>query len=55
MGAAMQDPAGLASFSLDMELERCGQRGKPELTPSQLPVAQRQSVNVMYAEGHPLV
>ncbi|XP_071339294.1 RNA-binding protein 44 isoform X2 [Trachinotus anak] len=51
--ASVQDPAALASFSLDMELERCRQRGKPELR-RELSVTQGQSANFTYAEVSPL-
>ncbi|KAG7219722.1 hypothetical protein INR49_018885 [Caranx melampygus] len=52
ISVAVQDPAALASFSMDMELERRSQRGNLELT-NQLSVTQRASIT--YAEGHPSV
>nr|XP_019966393.1 PREDICTED: RNA-binding protein 44-like isoform X3 [Paralichthys olivaceus] len=44
-GAVCTDPAVLASFSLDMELERSGQRGNPELK-SHISVMQDQNANI---------
>ncbi|XP_044221151.1 RNA-binding protein 44 isoform X2 [Thunnus albacares] len=44
-----KDLAAMASFSLDVELERCRQRGKPELR-SQISMAQVQSSNFTCAE-----
>ncbi|XP_023260710.1 RNA-binding protein 44 isoform X1 [Seriola lalandi dorsalis] len=51
--AAVQDPAALASFSLDMELERCRKREKTELR-RPLSMTQGQSANFTYAEVSPL-
>ncbi|CAK6967641.1 RNA-binding protein 44 [Scomber scombrus] len=48
-GAVCKDPAAMVSFSLDMELERCRQKGKPELS-GQISVAQDQSPNFTCAE-----
>lgn len=48
-----KDPAALASFSLDMELERCRQRGKPEQR-SQGLMTQDQTANFTYAEVSPV-
>ncbi|XP_022595875.1 RNA-binding protein 44 [Seriola dumerili] len=47
----VQDPAALASFSLDMELERCRQREKTELRRQSM--TQGQSANFTYAEVSP--
>ncbi|XP_044073793.1 RNA-binding protein 44 isoform X3 [Siniperca chuatsi] len=50
--AVCKGPAALASFSVDKELERCRQGGKPELR-SQIVMTQGQSVNFTYAEVSP--
>ncbi|XP_042349987.1 RNA-binding protein 44, partial [Plectropomus leopardus] len=47
--AVFKDPATLASFSLDVELERCRLGGKPELR-SQTAMAQSQCADFTYAE-----
>ncbi|XP_069388833.1 RNA-binding protein 44 isoform X3 [Paralichthys olivaceus] len=44
-GAVCTDPAVLASFPLDVELERSGQRGNPELK-SHISVMQDQNANI---------
>ncbi|XP_051260807.1 RNA-binding protein 44 isoform X2 [Dicentrarchus labrax] len=51
--AVCKDGAALASFSVDMELERHRQRGQPELM-SQTAITQGQSPNFTYTEVSPL-
>lgn len=46
--AVCRDPASLASFSVDMELERHRQAGKPELR-RQMAMTQGQSATFKYA------
>ncbi|XP_034549614.1 RNA-binding protein 44 isoform X2 [Notolabrus celidotus] len=47
--ALCKDPVALASFSVDLELERCRQQENPELR-SQTVTTQSQSANVSYPE-----